>query len=114
MGYTQCKKEKMKMLKKYNSNAVTYTPVVKQEKNGSVFVIPFGRPIKACDQKELEKKMKNRRSALEARKRQKQKEETLHSDYLRLNEENYALQQQNDYYQNLLEKYLRHGVSSRW
>ena len=55
--------------------------------------------------------MKNRRSALEARKRQKQKEETLHSDYLRLNEENYSLQQQNDYYQNLLEKYLRHGVS---
>ena len=55
-----------------------YTPVVQKEgQNGAVFVIPFGRPIKAVDQKELEKKMKNRRSALEARKRQKLREEKL-------------------------------------
>lgn len=72
-------------------------------------MIPFGRPIKACDQKELEKKMKNRRSALEARKRQKQKEEHLHMDYVRLNDENEQLHQQNRHIQGLLHKYLRPG-----
>jgi len=51
--------------------------VQKEGKNGAVFVIPIGRPIKAVDQKEFEKKMKNRKSALEARKRQKLKEDKL-------------------------------------
>ena len=65
------------------NNIFKYTPVVQKEgKNGAVFVIPFGRPIKAVDQKELEKKMKNRRSALEARKRQKMKEEKLQENSL--------------------------------
>lgn len=53
--------------------------------------------------------MKNRRSALEARKRQKQKEEQLHMDYVRLNDENEELHEQNRHFQGLLHKYLRPG-----
>ena len=84
--------------------------MVKQEKNGAVFVIPYGRPIKACDQKELEKKMKNRRSALEARKRQKQKEEQLHTDYEKLTNENFKMREENKQLQLLIKKYLRNII----
>ena len=54
--------------------------------------------------------MKNRRSALEARKRQKQKEEQLHTDYEKLTNENFKMREENKQLQLLIKKYLRNII----
>jgi len=45
--------------------------------NGQQQISPNGRPIYAKNQKELEKKIKNRQSALESRRKNKEKLEKL-------------------------------------
>lgn len=62
--------------------------MIQKEENGEIVVVPCGRPITASNQKELEKKMKNRMSALEARNRAKQKESDLENQLHYLLHEN--------------------------
>ena len=74
-------------------------------KDGNLFVVPCGRPIQASCPKELEKKMKNRASALEARKRAKMKEEELEKRLLQLETENEIQQTINRRLKALIEKF---------
>ena len=47
--------------------------MTKQNVNGESTIVPAGKPIFASNQKELQKKIKNRLSALESRKKNKEK-----------------------------------------
>jgi len=85
--------------------SIKYTPVKQHRKDGNLFVVPCGRPIQASCPKELEKKMKNRASALEARKRAKMKEEELEERLLQLETENEIQQTINRRLKALIEKF---------
>ncbi|CAG5109817.1 Oidioi.mRNA.OKI2018_I69.chr2.g4301.t1.cds [Oikopleura dioica] len=95
----------MKYLKRNTGELKQYTPVKQQRKDGNLFVVPCGRPIQAASPKELEKKMKNRASALEARKRAKQKEADLERRFLELELENEIQRTINMRLKALIEKY---------
>lgn len=61
---------------------------MKREENGEMIVVPYGRTIIAANHKDLEKKMKNRMSALAARNRAKQRESDLENQLHYLLHEN--------------------------
>jgi len=87
--------------------------VKQHRKDGNLFVVPCGRPIQASCPKELEKKMKNRASALEARKRAKMKEEELEKRLLQLETENEIQQTINRRLKALIEKFSPRSASQK-
>lgn len=80
---------------------------MQQERNGEIVVVPCGRPITASNQKELEKKMKNRMSALEARNRAKQKESDLENELHALMHDNLEAKLINERLKALIMEYNR-------
>lgn len=103
----------MKYLKRNTDKLKQYTPVKQHRKDGNLFVVPYGRPIQASCQKELEKKMKNRASALEARKRAKMKEEELEERLLQLETENEIQQTINRRLKALIEKFTPRSAAPK-
>ena len=83
---------------------------MQQEKDGATIVVPYGRPIIALNQKELQKKINNRQSALNGRKRAKQKEKQLSIDHEKFTSENMNLKEENKQLQLLIEKYRRNVI----